>query len=133
MSCTNREISDVLGMTHSDRITTLVCAVIDHGVENDVGMKEPYATLMEQLRQFLFSHVYCNAVAQDEEERVSDLIGFLFEYFSTHPEKISSEYHKSIEEDGVQRAAADYIAGMTDRFAIHCFEELFVPRVWSEK
>lgn len=128
-----REISDVLGSTHSDRITTLVCAVIDHGVERDVGMLEPYATLMEQLRQFLFSHVYRNAVAQDEEERVSALIGFLFEHFVTHPEKIPPEYRKYMEEDGVQRVVADYIAGMTDRFAIHCFEELFVPRVWSEK
>lgn len=127
------EISGVLGRTHSDRITSLVCAVVDHGAEPDVGMEEPYGSVMEQLRQFLFERVYRNAVAKGEEERVSALIGFLFEHFCAHPEKIPPEYRKYMEEDGVQRVVADYIAGMTDRFATACFEELFVPHVWSEK
>ncbi len=126
-----KDIADVIGRTHSDRITSLVTAVIDYGVENDVGMVEPYGEVMEALRQFLFERVYRHAVAKSEEERVHALIGFLFEYFCKSPERIPPEYRKYIGEDGVERAVADYIAGMTDRFAIHCFEELFVPRVWG--
>ncbi len=128
-----REISDVIGKTHSDRITSLVSAVISHGVEQDIGMIEPYGTLMEQLRQFMFDRVYTHPIAKGEDDKVVSMLGFLFTHFCRHPESIPSEYRKYIETDGVPRAAADYIAGMTDRFAIGCFEELFVPRVWSYK
>ena len=128
-----KHISDVLGKTHSDRITTLVSAVIDHGVENGIGMKEPYGTLMNDLRTFMFRHVYTHPIAKSEDDKVMQMIAFLYTYFCQNPGKIPFEYRKNIDRDGISRAVADYIAGMTDRFAIGCFEELFVPKVWSYK
>lgn len=127
------EISSVIGKTHSDRITSLVTSVIGNGVEHDIGMTEPYGTLMHQLRDFMFERVYTHPIAKSEDDKVTQMISFLFQYFCKHPEIIPSEYRKYIKTDGVQRVASDYIAGMTDRFAIGCFEELFVPRVWSYK
>ncbi|MBQ9793657.1 MAG: deoxyguanosinetriphosphate triphosphohydrolase [Clostridia bacterium] len=126
-------ISDVLGKTHSDRITTLVSAVIDHGVENGIGMSEPYGSLMNDLRTFMFQRVYTHPIAKSEDDKVMQMIAFLYTHFCHNPDSIPGEYRKYIETDGVSRVAADYIAGMTDRFAIGCFEELFVPRVWSYK
>lgn len=126
-------ISNVLGKTHSDRITTLVSAVIDHGVENGIGMSEPYGSLMNDLRTFMFQRVYTHPIAKSEDDKVMQMIAFLYTHFCHNPDSIPGEYRKYIETDGVSRVAADYIAGMTDRFAIGCFEELFVPRVWSYK
>ena len=126
-------ISDVLGKTHSDRITTWVTAVIDHGVENGIGMNEPYGSLMNDLRTFMFQRVYTHPIAKSEDDKVMQMIAFLYTHFCHNPEAIPQEYRKYIDSDGISRVVADYIAGMTDRFAIGCFADLFVPKVWSYK
>ncbi len=127
------EISEVLGNTHSERITSLVTAAIKHGVDDGIGLLEPYGTAMDKLRDFMFERVYTNTVAKSEDEKVTNMITFLYEYFTSHPESIPPEYMQYALAEGVGRAAADYIAGMTDRYALGCFEELFVPKVWQYK
>lgn len=127
------EIAGVLGKTHSERITSLVTALIRHGVGYDIGMDAPYDRAMDDLRDFMFERVYSHPDARGEEDRVHNMIGFLFETFVQNPGRLPPEYLRHAEKDGVPRVAADYIAGMTDRFAIGCFEELFVPKVWSYK
>ena len=128
-----QELSAVLGGTHSARIAALVTAVIEYGVENGVGMTEPCYGHMLRLREFLFERVYSHAVAKDEEEKVGNLIEFLYRHFCRNVGQIPAEYRQYIETDGVERVACDYIACMTDRFALGCFEELFVPQVWQYK
>ncbi len=127
------DISEILGKTHSERISTLVRAAIEHGTENGIGLTEPYADAMDRLRDFMFERVYYNEIAKSEDGKVTGMIEFLFEYFGSHPEQIPDEYTKYALADGVGKVTADYIAGMTDRYAIGCFEELFVPRVWQYK
>ncbi len=127
------DISETLGRTHSERISTLVRAAIEHGTENGIGLTEPYADAMDRLRDFMFERVYYNEIAKSEDGKVAGMIEFLFEYFGAHPEQIPDEYTKYALMDGVGKVTADYIAGMTDRYAIGCFEELFVPKVWQYK
>lgn len=127
------DISETLGRTHSERISTLVSAAIEHGTENGIGLTEPYADAMDRLRDFMFERVYYNEIAKSEDGKVAGMIEFLFEYFGAHPEQIPDEYTKYALMDGVGKVTADYIAGMTDRYAIGCFEELFVPKVWQYK
>ena len=127
------DISETLGRTHSERISTLVRAAIEHGTENGIGLTEPYADAMDRLRDFMFERVYYNEIAKSEDGKVAGRIEFLFEYFGAHPEQIPDEYTKYALMDGVGKVTADYIAGMTDRYAIGCFEELFVPKVWQYK
>ncbi len=127
------DISETLGRTHSERISMLVRAAIEHGTENGIGLTEPYADAMDRLRDFMFERVYYNAIAKSEDGKVAGMIEFLFEYFGAHPEQIPDEYTKYALMDGVGKVTADYIAGMTDRYAIGCFEELFVPKVWQYK
>lgn len=127
------DISETLGRTHSERISTLVRAAIEHGTENGIGLTEPYADAMDRLRDFMFERVYYNEIAKSEDGKVDGMIEFLFEYFGAHPEQIPDEYTKYALMDGVGKVTADYIAGMTDRYAIGCFEELFVPKVWQYK
>ena len=127
------DISETLGRTHSERISTLVRAAIEHGTENGIGLTEPYADAMDRLRDFMFERVYYNEIAKSEDGKVAGMIEFLFEYFGAHPEQIPDEYTKYALMDGVGKVTVDYIAGMTDRYAIGCFEELFVPKVWQYK
>lgn len=128
-----KEISELLGDTHSKRITSLVSATIKNGVENGIGLIEPYAKAMDSLRDFMFERVYMNKIAKSEDGKVLNMITFLYEHFSAHPDAIPAEYLKYAERDGISIAVADFIAGMTDRYALGCFNELFVPKVWQYK
>ena len=128
-----KEISDLLGTTHGQRITSLVAATIEHGCENGIGLVAPYGDAMDKLRDFMFDRVYRNQKAKSEDGKVVNMITFLYEHFSAHPESIPSEYMKYAERDGISVVVADFIAGMTDRYALGCFNELFVPRVWQYK
>ncbi len=128
-----KAISDLLGRTHGDRITSLVTATIQHGVDNDIGLTEPYGEAMDKLRDFMFERVYRNPTAKSEDGKVCNMITFLYEHFSAHPERIPKEYLKYAERDGIGVITADFIAGMTDRYALGCFNELFVPKVWQYK
>ncbi len=128
-----KEISELLGNTHSERITTLVSAAVSHGVENDIGLLAPFDDAMDKLRDFMFERVYRNEKAKGEDGKVRSMITFLYEHFSAHPETIPNEYLKYAERDGIGVVTADFIAGMTDRYAIGCFNELFVPKVWQYK
>ncbi len=128
-----KEISDILGDTHSERITTLVSAAVSHGVENDIALLSPFDDAMDRLRDFMFERVYRNEKAKSEDGKVRSMLTFLYEHFSAHPETIPPEYLKYAERDGISVVTADFIAGMTDRYAIGCFNELFVPKVWQYK
>ena len=128
-----KDISELLGTTHGQRITSLVTATIQNGVQNGIGMVEPYGTAMDKLRDFMFDRVYRNQKAKSEDGKVVNMITFLYEHFFAHPENIPQEYMKYAERDGISVVTADFIAGMTDRYALGCFNELFVPKVWQYK
>ncbi len=128
-----KELYDVLGDTHGQRITSLVSATVKHGVENGIGMIEPYGDAMDKLRDFMFERVYRNKLAKSEDGKVLNMITFLYEHFSAHSDTIPGEYLKYADRDGISVVTADFIAGMTDRYAIGCFNELFVPKVWQYK
>ncbi len=128
-----KEISKLLGNTHGQRITSLVSATIQNGIDNDIGLLEPYGDAMNKLRDFMFERVYRNQTAKSEDGKVVNMITFLYEHFSAHPDSIPKEYMKYAERDGISVITADFIAGMTDRYALGCFNELFVPKVWQYK
>ncbi len=127
------EIRKILGDSHGERITALVSAAVANGVEKDIGLVEPYGETMDKLRDFMFERVYRNETAKSEDGKVRSMITFLYEHFSAHPETVPEEYLKYAERDGISVIVADFIAGMTDRYAIGCFNELFVPKVWQYK
>ncbi len=126
-----KRLSDILGYTHSNRITTMVSAVISGGVEGDINMVEPFGSAMLELREFMFEKVYTSPKAKSEDGKVALLIEYLFEYYKKNPDALPAENRRMIERDGPDRCICDHIAGMTDRYAISTFEEIYVPRVWS--
>ncbi len=125
------EILNTLGHAHSERINTLVTSLIENSYEkNEISMRKDVAEAMMELRSFLFNHVYRNSLAKAEEEKAKDLLICLFEYYAEHPEQMPHTYRMNLERDGAKRCACDFVAGMTDRYAIYTYEKLFIPEVW---
>lgn len=123
------DIRETLGQKKSQRINRLVRSAVDNS-KNDIILGEDCADAFATLHSFMFERVYTNPVCKSEEARAIEMVKWLYEYFLSRPDEMPSEYKVIWEREGVERAACDYIAGMTDRYAVHTFENLFVPRSW---
>lgn len=126
-----KDISDVLGSSKSDRINTMVLSCINHGTDS-IGMQPQVSKYADMLLDFLYERVYRNPVAKGEESKVDDMIKRMFYYYTTNSDKLPSEYDYIKEKDGVERATLDYIAGMTDRYAVLLFSEMYIPKSWQK-
>ena len=127
-----RDITDVLGQTHSQRINTLVMDIIRHSQGLDHLERDPeVADAMERLRDFMFERVYRNPVAKGEESKARDIIGMLYDYYLKHPGKLPPDFQPQLSFDGIERTVTDYIAGMTDKYAVYKFSEIFIPTAWQ--
>ncbi|MEG2038892.1 MAG: HD domain-containing protein, partial [Oscillospiraceae bacterium] len=121
-----------LGITKSQRITTMILSIIENS-KDDIAMSPQIQQAFDTLRQFMFAAVYTNPLAKGEEERAMEVVRRLYEYYTKNPCKMPQEFQTIIREHDIHRAVCDYISGMSDRFAINLFEELFVPKCWVGK
>lgn len=128
------EVSNVLGFTHKARIDTLVRDAIQASQWQEQICQSPeVGQAMETLKGFMFAHVYTNPVAKGEESKAQDMLRRLFEHYQKHPDQLPDDFQTIREEEGVERAVCDYIAGMTDPFALESFKQLFIPVGWALK
>ena len=126
------EITEILGLTHSERINTLVLDIIHCSRGKDHLERTPeIVAAMEDLRDFMFERVYRNPVAKGEEHKANDIIGILYEHYMKHPEDIPPDFRPQLDFDGIERTVLDYIAGMTDKYAVYKFSEIFIPTAWQ--
>lgn len=126
------KLRKTLGNTSSERIACMVTATVKASEgKNEISMEPEIAEAMNELRTFLFGAVYTNPVAKGEEKRAEDMLCRMYEFFVKNPDKLTGEYSRRIEEDGIERTVCDYIAGMTDRYAISTFKSIFIPEVWK--
>ena len=119
-----------LGETHGKRIDTLVGDVIrSSDGKPDISMSPRIAEVMGELRTYMYENIYSlRSAAKREEQKAEQIIERLFDYYMKHPE----EMPPSVEEDVSQeQLVCDFIAGMTDRYAINEFTRLFVPAEWG--
>ena len=130
-------LREVLGQSHSSRIDTMVNSLIvttanyfDQG-KAEVAMDPLIGEATMQLRQFLFANVYFNPAAKGEEQKACAMLEHLYEYFVKHADKMPAEYKSYIDHDPLERVVCDYLAGMTDRYAVDQYEELFIPKMWG--
>ena len=124
-----RAAVETLGATHSERIDTLVTDLVtasDGAAE--IGLSQPVFTALDQLRDFLFAEVYLRTAATDEHDRAIRLLRELFAHFLEHPDQLPPEYHRV--PGDLPTRVADFIAGMTDRYAVRTYEQLFLPQGW---
>ena len=126
-----KDIARVLGHSHRERIDTLVCDMIRVSREEGRILLSPKVdTALRDLRSFMFERVYRNPVAKGEESKAKDMLRRLYEYYYAHPEAIPQDFQPQLSLDGMERTVCDYIAGMTDNYAVHKYTEIFVPSGW---
>ncbi len=124
-------LRETLGEKHGERINTMVRGVVQASKEGDICMDEGlYAATME-LRSFLFDRVYTNPEAKGEESKAEAMLLTLYEYFQENPDEMPAEFGITALAEGIPRAVCDYISGMTDRYAINLYRDLFIPKVWG--
>lgn len=127
-----RAISDVLGHDHSQRINTLVCDIIRTSTEAGTVCLTPHVEkALKDLRSFMFERVYRNPVAKGEETKARAMLQRLYEYYISHPEALPEDFHPQLSFDGLGRTVCDYIAGMTDNYAVDKYTEIFIPSGWQ--
>lgn len=129
-----KEYTDILGHSLRERLNTLIHDLISNSMnKNDIVQSEVVANALKGLRGFMFDHVYVNSIAKSEESKAEYMIGQLYEYYVQHVEELPDEYQNMIDKKGetVNRAVCDFIAGMTDRYAVMKYESLTIPRTWS--
>ena len=125
-------ITDVLGHDHSQRIDTLVSDMILTSREaGEILLSPKVDTALKDLRAFMFEKVYRNPIAKGEEGKAKVMLTKLFEYYIAHPEALPEDFHPQMSFDGLERTVCDYIAGMTDNYAVDKYSEIFIPMGWN--
>ena len=126
-----KEISEVLGDGHSIRINSMVSSIIEESYDKPyIKMSDEVQRATDDLRAFLFERVYQNPIAKSEDSKAKELLIKLFEYYVAHPDKMPDSYKRNMESESVERCVCDFVSGMTDRYAIETYNELFVPKIW---
>ncbi len=123
-------IRNRLGGSRTQRINTLVNSVVEHSGE-EIVLEQETNQAFDELHDFMFRMVYRNPVAKGQEGKAVKMVQQLYAFFAEHPEQLPAEYQRVLEQDGVRRASCDYIAGMTDRYAVDVYTELFIPYSWK--
>jgi dGTPase len=125
------EPTDVLGKTSSERIGTMVTDVVMRTIEgglSEVRMSDDVLQATVGLRSFLFDAVYENDVATAEFKKAAGILGGLWDKVRERPTEFLDR--KVLEDEGLDAAARDFVAGMTDRYAVNLYEQLFIPKPW---
>ena len=128
------EASRVLGFTHGARISTLVEDAIQASRDQQEIRQSPeVGEAMLLLKDFMFANVYTNPLAKGEEGKAQDMLKRMFEHYCKDPDQLPADFQAIRVEEGVERAVCDYIAGMTDPFAVERYKELYIPMGWTVK
>ena len=121
---------ELFGLEHRDRINSMISNVVANSDGRDIiTMDDEHAAMLNELRNFMFENVYKSSSVKKEEDlaKVEVVIETLYNYFIQHPEKLPEDCQMVVETEGVNVAVKDHIAGMTDRYAMNLYTELFVP------
>jgi len=122
---------NILGKKHSRRIDTMIKDVIITSFGRPIiKMSDEIYNATRKLREFLFENIYVGSAAKTQENKAMVMLQLLFEYYTNHPDLMPPEFIKISKEQNVERAVVDYIAGMTDVFALKKFKDIYMPSSW---
>ena len=123
----------VLGKTKSERITTMICDLVEHSRNGTLNFSPEVEDAYALLKDFMYSTVYVDREAKREEKKVDKVVYELYERLSAEPNLMPNFYMQIAYNEGIDRAVADYISGMSDEYATHLFVQLFVQQKWQVK
>ena len=127
-----KECTKVLGSCTRDRINNTIHAIVKHCIDKDIVELPPeFQQAQSELRKFMFKDLYTNPVAKSEETKAERVIGLLYQEYIKDLSKLPQEFQDYINQgEDKEIVVCDYIAGMTDNYAIECFNKLFIPKSW---
>lgn len=125
-----KKASQVLGNSRTRRIDCMVRSVVENSRDGNIRMDEQVQEAFDCLHDFMYERVYLNPRAKPEEYKVPNMLVTLYGHFLS-PGMLPPEMERIAQEDGRERAVCDYIAGMTDQYAVDTFRRLFIPQAWS--
>jgi dGTPase len=123
-------VRDVIGDSFGKRIDTVIRDVVASS-DSEIRMSLPVAWAMDDFRSFMFEAVYHNPKAKSEESKVEGILAALYDHYLADVSRLPADYRAVAEEEGEERAVCDYIAGMTDQFAVQQYTQLFIPGGWT--
>ena len=127
-----KDICEVIGYSTGERLDTFIHNLITNSYDsNQIKMSPDVDEAMKKIRQFMFEHVYTNSDAKAEESKAEMLVQTLFNYYRHHIELLPNDLRALIDiGEPEEMVVCDYIASMTDRFAISKYEEIYIPKSW---
>ena len=125
------DIRLVLGFSKTQRINTLIKSTIEN-TQDEVKMADDVFDAFDRLHSFMFKYVYTNPVCKSEEGKAENMIKELFRHYSRNPGSMPEFYSNIAKREGAERAACDYISGMSDSYSLKVFNNLFVPKTWND-
>lgn len=126
-----KQYLNVLGDTTSSRINTMILSVAENTVNDQIKMSSEVEQCFKELHEWMYDYVYSNPYAKAEEKKVPNVIKSLFKYYTENITELPNDLVITAMTEGAERAAIDYIAGMTDNFAVAVYQNLFVPKAWN--
>jgi dGTPase len=123
----------ILGETKKQRINKMVMDLIQSSYQKDeITFSPDVGWAVDCLRSFMFSHVYVGSAAKTEEDKAKEMLRQLYIYFSKHPSEMPDEFYKSVRDESIERRVCDYLSGMTDRYVIALYKDIFLPKPWLQ-
>lgn len=127
-----KDLIEILGDSHSKRINTMITDILKESYgQNYIKMSDEVGEAMLSLRAFMFKEVYFNPITTKEHDKAKNIISMLYDYYDEHPEKLPDNI-KEIQGTKNQEIC-DYIAGMSDIYAINEFKKIYVPQTWKNE
>ena len=126
-------IRDAVGDRTSQRLNAMLSDLILCSDNGEIRMSDAMAVVFDDFHNFMYDAVYHNPTAKGEESKVKGILAGIFEYYVDHPDKLPPDYAEIAHADGLKRAVCDYVAGMTDGFAMEAYSDIFIPAAWSVK
>lgn len=127
------EFRQILGFTSRERLNTLIHDIVRNSEgKNEIMMSQEVESAMKNLRKFMFAHVYKNSLAKEEEGKAKELLITLYQYYVENIDRLPAEFLDLIDNgENEKQVVCDYVAGMSDRYAISMFQRLFMPKQWE--
>lgn len=130
-----KEIVKVLGDSSDERLRTLIYDFINNSNKNlengikAIGLSNEINEAMNELRGYMFKNIYLEETLKNERKKAKFVLNELIEYFTKNPSEMPEIYMNIVNEEGLERGVADYIAGMSDDYCLLLFNKLFVPKL----
>ena len=125
------DIRMTLGFNKAERINSMVMSTIDNSLD-DIKMGAEVKGAFDELHAFMFKYVYTNPVCKSEEGKAESMVKELFRYYSHNPSEMPRFYYEIAKRESAERAACDYISGMSDSYCLKRFGDLFIPKTWND-